>query len=150
MLVASPKRSLASFHSDAEARTCDFFEAYANELPADMGARFQAYGDKFIRRHARVQLKSLFKLMRGQCNRVIIDVNTELQDEEGVGEEDGIRESIEEAATTNALPAQGAKLAPRTCAWHRDRRRCLAARGTCPVVGMGEQLLPVSLRATSA
>ena len=98
MLVASPKRSLASFHSDTEARTCDFFEAYANELPADMGARFQAYGDKFIRRHARVQLKSLFKLMRAQCNKVITDVNTELHDEEGVGEEDGIRESIEEAA----------------------------------------------------
>lgn len=91
-------RTLASFHSDAEARTTDFFEAYANELPDDMAARFRAYGDKFIRRHARVQLKSLFKLLRGQCNKVITDVNTELQYEDGDGEEDGIRESIEEAA----------------------------------------------------
>jgi hypothetical protein len=90
--------TLASMYSDAGARTVDFFEAYANELPSDMATRFKAYGDKFIRRHARVQLKGLFKLQRDQCNKVIIDVNTELNYDEGTGEEDGIRESIEEAA----------------------------------------------------
>ena len=64
--LAPEARSLASFQSDAEARTDAFFDAYAKELPADMAARFTAYGQRFIRRHARVQLRSLFKLERAQ------------------------------------------------------------------------------------
>ena len=96
--LAPEARSLASFQSDAEARTDAFFDAYAKELPADMAARFTAYGQRFIRRHARVQLRSLFKLERAQCNKVIADVNQEMAFEHNAGEEDAIRESIEEAA----------------------------------------------------
>lgn len=91
-------RKLASFHSDTEARTTEFFQAFADELPGDMAERFKAYGDKFIRKHARVQLKTLFKLGRDKCNKVIADVNKELQFDEGAGEEDAIRVAIEEAA----------------------------------------------------
>ena len=97
-MLALPTRTLGSFHSDIDARTVDFFDAFANELPDDMGAQFKAYGAQFIRKHARVQLKSLFKLNTLQCNQVIVDVNAALCHEEEAGYEDGIRESIEEAA----------------------------------------------------
>ena len=92
------ERELKEFHCDVDARTSDFFEAYARELPSDMGERFRAYGELFIRRHARVQLSSLFKLMRAQCNKVIHDVHVAMGVEGDAGDEDGIRESIEEAA----------------------------------------------------
>lgn len=90
--------TLKSFHSNSEARVEDFFRTYANELPDDMRERFQGYGDLFIRRHARVQMSSLFKLMRAQCNKVITDVHTNLNLTDFDEEEDGIREAIEEAA----------------------------------------------------
>ena len=144
LLQALPTRSLASFHSDTDARTGDFFEAYANELPADMGVRFKAYGDKFVRRHARVQFKSLFKLGRGQCNKVITDVNTELHEEQAVGEEDAIRESIEEAAGFEfqkpTAPESAALVTGKKRKIEEDENGALHGQSLSQIVPRAEQL----------
>ena len=89
-------RTLESFRCDGEARVTDFFQAYANEMPPSMAERFEAYGAKFMERHARARLSSLFKLLRSQCNSVIADVHKEMK--LTLEDEDAIRESIEEAA----------------------------------------------------
>ena len=96
LAINAPRRTFQSFHSDNEARVADFFEAYAAELPAQLGSCFKAYGEKFLTRHARVHMASLFRLSRGQANKVITDVHSEL--ELPLDDEDAIRESIEEAS----------------------------------------------------
>ena len=63
--------ALKSFHSDTDASTLQFFNAYAAELPPSMDARFRAYGTKFLEKHARATLGALFKLSRMQCRGVL-------------------------------------------------------------------------------
>ena len=91
-MLAAPlqdaRRDLSEFKNDTQARTIDFFEAIAYDLPPGTANIATTIGNKFLEKHLSARLGALFKLRRSQAALVITEA----------GGDEGWVDTIEEFA----------------------------------------------------
>ena len=63
--------TLADMKGDADASVEDFFELYAEELPAALGDKCRRVGNTFLSRYGRARLGKLFALSAGNAREVL-------------------------------------------------------------------------------